>query len=225
MLRRLLTQTTVVLLVQGWLLYRGARTMDWPAGWVFLGLFGAGSIAVGLFLLRHDPALLRERMTLPAHRNQPRRDKLLLLGIGLLWCFWLFGMGRDAAQHRFAGLPAWLQVLGALLFLGGYAMTGWTFAANSFASPAVRMQPERGHRVIDTGPYAFVRHPMYAGGLLVFLGMPLLLGSPLGLLGLPVGAAVLALRVGWEEAALRRGLPGYDDYARRVRHRFVPGLW
>ena len=66
---------------------------------------------------------------------------------------------------------------------------------------------------------------MYAGALLLFLGMPLLLGSPLGLLGLPVGAAVLALRVGWEEAALRQGLPGYDDYARRVRHRFVPGLW
>ena len=132
---------------------------------------------------------------------------------------------RDAAHHRFAGLPAWLQVLGALLFVGGYAMTAWTFSANSFASPAVRMQPERGHHVIDSGPYAHVRHPMYAGALLVFLGMPLLLCSPLGLLGLPIGAAVLALRTGWEEAALREGLPGYAEYAARVRHRFVPGLW
>ena len=225
MLRKLLVQTVIVLLAQGWLLYRGARTTDWPALWIFLALFGLGSLAVGLFLLRHDPALLRERMTLPVHGNQPRRDKLLLLVVGLLWCFWLFGMGRDAMHHRFAAMPAWLQVLGGLLFVGGYAMTTWTFAANSFASPAVRMQPERGHHVIDTGPYAFVRHPMYAGALLIFLGMPLLLGSPLGLLGLPIGAAVLALRVGWEEQALREGLPGYDDYARRVRHRFVPGLW
>ncbi|MFC7476169.1 methyltransferase family protein [Dankookia sp. GCM10030260] len=225
MLRRLLTQTFIVLLAQGWLLYRGARTTDWPAFWAFLALFGLGSLAVGLFLLRHDPALLRERMTLPVHGNQSRRDKLLLLGVGLLWCFWLFGMGRDAAGHGFAGLPGWLQVLGALLFLGGYAMTAWTFAANSFASPAVRMQPERGHHVIDTGPYAHVRHPMYAGALLLFLGMPLLLGSPLGLLGFPIGAAVLALRTRWEEAALRAGLPGYDDYTHRVRCRFVPGLW
>ena len=225
MLRKLLMQTAILLLAQGWLLYRGARTAHWPAGWALLALFGVGSVVVGVFLLRHDPALLRERMTLPAHRNQPRRDKLLLLLVGVLWCGWLFGMGRDAAQHHFAGLPVWLQVLGGVLFVGGYALTTWTFAANSFASPAVRMQPERGHHVIDTGPYAWVRHPMYAGALLLFLGMPLLLGSPLGLLGLPVGAAVLALRVGWEEAALREGLPGYDDYARRVRHRFVPGLW
>lgn len=225
MMLRLLAQTGVVLLLQGWLLYRGARTLDWPALWVFLALFGLGSLAVGLFLLRHDPALLRERMTLPAHASQSRRDKLLLLGIGLLWCFWLFGMGRDAAHHRFAALPLWLQGLGALLFAGAYAMVAWTFAANSFASPAVRMQPERGHRLIDTGPYAWIRHPMYAGALLLFLGMPLLLGAPLGLLGLPIGAALLALRTRWEEQALREGLPGYAAYAARVRHRFIPGLW
>ena len=102
MLQRLLIQTVIVLLAQGWLLYRGARTADWPALWVFLALFGLGSIAVGLFLLRHDPALLRERMTLPVHGNQPRRDKLLLLAVGVLWCSWLFGMGRDAAHQRFA---------------------------------------------------------------------------------------------------------------------------
>lgn len=225
MMLRLLAQTGVVLLLQGWLLYRGARTLDWPTLWAFLALFGLGSLAVGLFLLRHDPALLRERMTLPAHANQSRRDKLLLLGIGLHWCVWLFGMGRDAAQHGFAALPLALHILGALLFAAGYAMVAWTFAANSFASPAVRMQPERGHRVIDTGPYAWIRHPMYAGALLLFLGMPLLLGAPLGLLGLPVGAALLALRVRWEEAALREGLPGYAAYAARVRHRFIPGLW
>ena len=225
MIRRLLLQTGVSTLAQGWLLYRGARTADWPAGWTLLVLFAACSIAVGIYLLRHDPALLRERMTLPSHGNQARRDKLLLLGVGLLWCLWLFGMGRDALHHRFAAMPPAMQALGALLFVAGFGMAAWTFAANSFASPAVRMQPERGHPVIDTGPYAFVRHPMYAGALLIFLGMPLLLGSPIGLLGLPIGAAVLALRTGWEEQALRAGLRDYEAYAARVRHRFVPGLW
>ncbi len=221
---RLLMQTTVSTLAQGWLLYRGARTADWLVGWVFLGLSAACSLGVGLYLLRHDPALLRERMTLPVHGNQARRDKLLLVAVGTLWCLWLFGMGRDALHHRFAAMPFAVQALGALLFMGGSGMAAWTFAANSFASPAVRIQPERGHHVIDTGPYAFVRHPMYAGALLLFLGMPLLLGSPIGLLGLPIGAALLALRTGWEEEALRAGLPGYALYAARVRYRFVPGL-
>ncbi|MBK1656801.1 methyltransferase family protein [Paracraurococcus ruber] len=221
MLIRLVLQTGVLLLLLGLALFGGAGTSRWPAGWALLGLFGTGSLMAGVFLLRHDPALLRERMTLPMHAEQPRRDKLLLLGIGLLWFAWLAGMG---AAHR----PAWplpLHLLGAALFVAAYAVIAWTFAANSFASPAVRVQSGRGHRVVDTGPYAWVRHPMYGGALLLFLALPLVLGSPAGLLGVPVLAALLALRTGWEEAALRTGLPGYAAYAARVRHRFLPGLW
>ena len=225
MLRRLLTQTAILLLAQGWLLFRGARTVHWPAAWVLLALFGIGSVGVGLFLLRHDPALLRERMTLPAHGNQARRDKLLLLCVGVLWCGWLFGMGRDAAHHRFAGLPAWLQAAGALLFVGGYALTTWTFAANSFASPAVRMQPERGHHVIDTGPYALVRHPGYAAAFLLVLGMPLALGSYWAPIPAAVSYLLLIVRTVLEDLTRRAELPGYEDYARRVRFRLIPGLW
>jgi protein-S-isoprenylcysteine O-methyltransferase Ste14 len=225
MLLRLVIQTAIFLALQGALLFGGAGTWRWLAGWALLTILGIGSLAVGLWLRRRDPALLRERMTLPVHADQSRRDKLILLALGLLWFAWLAGMGTDAAARGFGAMPLTLQGIGALLLLAGYATIVWTFGANSFASPAVRMQRDRGHRVIDTGPYAFVRHPMYAGALLVFLGIPLLLGSPLGLLAFPVFAGLLALRTGWEEAALRQGLPGYDAYARRVRHRFVPGLW
>lgn len=225
MLKRLLTQTPIFLALQGALLFGGAGTWRWGAGWVFLLIFALGSLVIGLWLLRRDPALLRERMTLPIHADQPRRDKLLLLLVGLLWFAWLAGMGADAAARGFAAMPPALQGLGTLLLVAGYAMVAWTFAANSFASPAVRMQHDRGHRVVDTGPYAYVRHPMYAGALLIFLGIPLLLGSPLGLLAFPVFTGLLALRTRWEEEALRRGLPGYEAYAGRVRHRFVPGLW
>jgi len=222
MLRRLVTQTIGFLALHGVLLFGGAGSWDWPAAWALLGILGAGSILVGLWLMRYDPALLRERMTLPVHTDQARRDKLILLGIGVLWFAWLFAMG---AARGLATLPPALQSLGALLIIGGYAVVTWTFAANSFASPAVRMQRDRGHHVIDTGPYALVRHPMYGGALLLFFGIPLLLGSPLGLLAAPVFLGLLALRTRWEEEALRAGLPGYDAYAARIRHRFVPGLW
>ena len=168
---------------------RGGGSWDWPAAWALLGILGAGSIAVGLWLLRHDPALLRERMTLPAHGNQPRRDKLLLLGVGLLWCFWLFGMGRDAASPRFAGLPAWLQVLGALLFVGGYAVTTWTFAANSFASPAVRMQRNAATTSSTPAPTPWSATRCMPARCCSSSACRCCWARPLGLLGLPIGAA------------------------------------
>jgi protein-S-isoprenylcysteine O-methyltransferase Ste14 len=101
----------------------------------------------------------------------------------------------------------------------------WTFAANSFAAPQIRLQAERGQRVIDTGPYAFVRHPMYAGGAVYLLGMALLLGSWWGLLGAALLIVTFGLRAVGEEKMLRAGLAGYEDYARRVPYRFLPGVW
>lgn len=224
MLARLIITAAVSLLLQGGALFLGAGTWHWPAAIVLLAILGTGSVVVGGLLLQRDPALLRERMTLPVHADQPRRDKGILLAFFLLWFLWLYGMGADAAARGFAA-PMALRLLGVALVLAGHGFITWTFLANSFASPAVRLQTERGHRVIDTGPYARLRHPMYAGALVFIAGVPLLLGSPLGLVALPVFAVLLAVRSVWEEAALRQGLPGYADYAARVRHRLVPGLW
>jgi protein-S-isoprenylcysteine O-methyltransferase Ste14 len=100
-----------------------------------------------------------------------------------------------------------------------------TFRSNSFAAPVVKIASERGHRVADSGPYAHVRHPMYAGALLFFIGTPLLLGSWYGLAAVPVLTVVLAARAVMEERMLADELPGYRDYAMRVRYRLIPGLW
>ena len=107
------------------------------------------------------------------------------------------------------------------------AFIGWVgvLAANSFAATQVRLQPERGQRVISTGPYGVVRHPMYAYSLLLMIGAPLLLGSLWGLLGLALFVPLLAARLLGEEAMLMEGLPGYRDYAAKVRFRLVPGVW
>jgi protein-S-isoprenylcysteine O-methyltransferase Ste14 len=118
-----------------------------------------------------------------------------------------------------------LNYAGAILIPIGFFIVWLTFRENSFAAPVIKIQKERGQRVISTGPYRIVRHPMYAGGLLYMIGMPLLLGSWLGLLVLPPIFSALSVRIFIEEAALRKGLPGYGDYAARVRYRLIPGLW
>jgi protein-S-isoprenylcysteine O-methyltransferase Ste14 len=133
-------------------------------------------------------------------------------------------MGFDA-RWGISHVPLWLQALGALdIALSNYVVF-LTFRENSYAAPVVKIQRERGHRVVSTGPYAYVRHPMYAGGLLMFLGMPLQLSSWLGLAGLVLLAPLLAVRIVMEERTLAAELDGYRDYAERVRYRIIPGLW
>ena len=124
-----------------------------------------------------------------------------------------------------SGIPVALQALGLamLLFSTGFIM--WVMRENSFAAPVVKLQTERGHRVVSTGPYAFVRHPMYSGTVLFFVGAPLLLGSWWGVAMSPLFVVLFAVRAGIEERALIAGLPGYADYTTRVRYRLLPGLW
>ncbi|HLJ51864.1 MAG TPA: isoprenylcysteine carboxylmethyltransferase family protein, partial [Rhizomicrobium sp.] len=130
-----------------------------------------------------------------------------------------------AKRWQTSHVPAAVEVLGGLLILIGFAATVPVFRANSFAAPVVRVQEERGQRVIDSGPYALVRHPMYAAALLYLLGVPLLLGSWYGL----IGTALIALGISWravkEENVLRHELAGYGEYMTRVRWRLVPYVW
>jgi protein-S-isoprenylcysteine O-methyltransferase Ste14 len=205
------------------LVFWPAGTLAYPAGWVFVGLFAVGGLAMVLWLGRYDPHLLRERMASPLQRAQAPWDRVWLLTFMVAFCAWLAFMSWDAARTGFGAVPLWLQVVGAAGILLDYAGTFWTFRENSFAAPVVKVQQSQ--RVIDTGPYAFVRHPMYASALFLLLGMPLLLGSWFGL----ALAVVFILGVAWravhEEEALREGLPGYADYAARVRYRFIPFVW
>jgi protein-S-isoprenylcysteine O-methyltransferase Ste14 len=225
MLARLLRQTAVLLAVMAALLFVPAGTIDWPAAWVFLGEMGAVSLAVGVWLARHDPALLAERMSGLFQGRQQRADKALMAVFLLLMVAWLPVMALDAVRWRLSHVPAWLQCLGALGVLACFYVVFLTFRANSFTAPVVRIQAERGHRVVTTGPYAVVRHPMYAGTILFFLGTPLLLGSWWGLVFVPVLMCLLGVRAGMEERLLTAGLEGYPQYAARVRYRLIPFVW
>ena len=207
------------------MLFLAAGTPAWPQGWIFLVLFVACSQATGLWLLKTDPALLAERMKSPFSADQRPRDRAIIMVIMVFLCTWLVFMPLDARRFGWSHTPLWAQVIGAVLIVG--AFWGWVgvLRANSFASVKVRVQQERGQTVISTGPYAIVRHPMYGYVLLLLVGTPLLLGSLWGLLGIVVVMPLLAARALGEEEVLMDGLPGYRDYAAKVRFRLVPGIW
>jgi protein-S-isoprenylcysteine O-methyltransferase Ste14 len=208
----------------GALLFVPAGTFAWPGAWVFLAQMWVLSIPLGLWLLHHDPALLKERTGSFVQRDQPPVDKLIVVSLIGLYILWFVGMGLDQ-RFAWSSVPVWLQALGAIgVFLSVY-LGYLTFRANSFASPVVKIQTERAHSVVTTGPYAYVRHPMYAGALFHFIGLPLLLGSWWGLLFVPLFTALFAIRIGIEERTLRTALKGYDDYAARVRYRIIPLVW
>ena len=222
---RAVVQNLVFNVVFVLLLFVPAGSLAWPQGWVFLVLFDGCSLAIGYWLLRTDPALLAERMKSPFDANQKPRDRAVM-GV-LLLCFgvWLVFMALDARRFRWSDTPLWAQAIGAALIVVAFWAWSRVLRVNSFASTRVRLQPERGQTVISTGPYAIVRHPMYADALFLMIGAPLLLGSLWGLLGVLPVLPLLALRIRGEEAVLMDGLPGYRAYAAKVRFRLVPGVW
>jgi len=207
------------------LLFFPAGRWNWPQGWVFLAVFVLASTAFGIWMYRHDPGLLAERVGPLIRPGQPSWDKIFLISFLAFWFIWLAWMGLDAQRWRLSVMPIWLNIAGGALVVAGFAATARVLRENTFAAPVVRVQSEREQRVIDTGPYAIVRHPMYATAILYLFGMPLLLGSWYGLIGTVVIVLGMAWRSAHEECTLKRDLPGYADYMNRVCYRLVPGVW
>ena len=205
-------------------MFLAAGTIAWPAGWICLILiFGWLLVGIGL-LLKYNPGLLEERLSL-SQPNQKAWDKVFLLLYELFLFAWLVLMPLDAVRFHWSQMPLLLQVVGAIALVASFLLISLTFRENAFLSPAVRIQEERGQTTISTGPYHYVRHPMYAGGLLLFLGTPLLLGSWYGLLLFLLFIPGIAVRAVLEERVLRKELPGYDAYMAQVKYRLIPYVW
>lgn len=207
------------------LLFGAAGTIYWPAAWVYLVLFFAAVAWVTARLARHDPALLAERMKSPIQKGQPLWDRIFLLAMMAVWCGWLILMGLDAVRFRWSAMPLGVQCAGGALMLVSFGMIVRVLRENTFLSAVVRIQKERGHRVISTGPYAVVRHPMYASVLVYLPANALLLGSWYGLAASLVLCGGVVFRTAMEDGELQRGLEGYADYAARVRYRLIPLVW
>jgi protein-S-isoprenylcysteine O-methyltransferase Ste14 len=225
MLARLIKQSLIWFGFMMALMFIPAGTLAWPAGWIFLAEFGLTSFVMTRWMLRHNPDLLAERMSPLIQREQKAWDKALMSIFIFLWCAWFVVMGLDAVRLGWSHVPVALQALGALAIVVAMYIIFLTVRANTFAAPVVKIQKERGHRVVSDGPYATVRHPMYAGALLLIVATPLLLGSWWGLALAPLIVVLLGTRAVLEERTLARELDGYAEYAARVRYRMVPMVW
>jgi protein-S-isoprenylcysteine O-methyltransferase Ste14 len=204
------------------LVFLPAGTLDYWQGWLFSAVFVGCSVTITLYLAASDPELLERRMNAgPGAENEPAQK---LIVIGLLLGFAAMPV-LSAIDHRlgWSSVPASIVIFGNALIVLAYAGFYRVFRENTYG--AATIQVAEGRRVISTGPYAVVRHPMYSWALIMMLGMPLALGSWWGLLVAVPGVATIAARLLDEEQFLARNLPGYADYMRSVRYRLVPRVW
>ena len=191
-------------------------------GWLFWINFSLCTATVGYYFYKHDPALVRRRLNVgPVAEKEPSKKRIQFFA--MIFVCALFAV--SALDYRFGWSHVrWAYVLlGNVLIIVGYAVMFFVFRENSFAASTIQVDPDQ--KVISSGPYAWIRHPMYFGAAIMFAGVPLALGSWWGLTVFVLLIGVLAARLLDEEKYLTRHLPGYDDYRQKVRRRLVPGLW
>jgi protein-S-isoprenylcysteine O-methyltransferase Ste14 len=224
---RVLTRLIADTLLVASLLFLGAGTLAWVQAWVLVAMLFIVRTLGALAAYRTSPALMRERAQLPLHGAQPWSDRILLLAV-LATGFLGLPLLAALDTWRWQLLPAPTAVVanvGLALFVLGWGLKSLALHANAFAVTVVRLQTERAHMVIDSGPYAVVRHPFYAADPLILVGLSLWLRSSLAALGAVIPVALMLVRLTLEERFLQAALPGYLAYASRVRFRLLPGIW
>jgi protein-S-isoprenylcysteine O-methyltransferase Ste14 len=197
---------------------------DWSRAWIYVGLAVGFSVVTGIILARLSPDLLKERSRV--RKGTKSWDKWLVPFVALvgplgIWCV----AALDVRAHWPPAVPLWWSAAAFAVCVMGLLFTFWAMLTNRFFSATVRIQEERGHVVIDGGPYRYVRHPGYTGALAFSIASPVALGSWLALIPAALLALVLAVRTALEDRTLRAELKGYEAYASRVRYRLAPGLW
>ena len=212
----------ILFLVMASLLFLPARTFAYWQAWVFLAVYFFASIAISLYLITSDPALLARRMSGgPFAEKEPAQR--VIMSITSLAFVGLLVLPAIGHRLRWSELSPGAALAGDVLVLLGWLGIFFVFRENSFSSATIELASDQ--RVISTGPYAWMRHPMYAAALVMLLGIPIALGSSWGVLIVVAMLPVLIWRLLDEERFLVRNLPGYAEYQRRVRYRLLPLIW
>ncbi|MDH3688735.1 MAG: isoprenylcysteine carboxylmethyltransferase family protein [Gammaproteobacteria bacterium] len=205
------------------ILFIPAGRFDWTAGWLYLAIVVVNMVINYVYLHRKNPELIERRMCFGDGTKS--WDKVIGWVFNPVFVAVYVVSALDAVRFGWSSMPFWLWLAGFVIFLPGTVLFSWSMGVNPFFERTVRIQTERGHRVIDTGPYRFVRHPGYLGFFGWILSAPLLLGSWWAFVPAFVTILGLVIRTELEDRTLRKELPGYTEYSRRVRFRLVPGVW
>jgi protein-S-isoprenylcysteine O-methyltransferase Ste14 len=209
----------VGLLLVALLLFLPAWTLAYPGAWLFIGLLFVPMLIMGAFMLVKSPKLLEKRL------NNKEKEKTQKGVIGLSGLMFPIGFVLSALDFRFgwSKVPLWCIIAASILFVIGYAMYAEVMRENAYLSRTVEVQEDQ--KVISTGLYGIVRHPMYLATLLMFLPLPLILGSFWGLIPFALYPVIIVVRILNEEKVLTEGLDGYAEYKRKVKYRLIPFVW
>jgi protein-S-isoprenylcysteine O-methyltransferase Ste14 len=204
--------------------FLGAGTFAWPEGWAYLLIQFSSWTVMTLWLKKNNPELLMVRAELWKRTVRPW-DKLVLTIIFTGFFLLFFLPGIDAVRYQWSHVPLPLKIIGFVGLIVGNGLMFWVLKTNPYPSAAVEVQKDRGHKVITTGPYQYVRHPMYVGGILMAFSTPLALGSLLTFIPVIITTAAVVVRTHLEDKTLHEELDGYAAYAERVKYRLFPGVW
>ena len=218
-----IVQLFVLILVMDGILFLFAGRLDWAGGWILTLLYLAFLLVFLIWTMRNAPDLLQERGRMAT--NVKAWDKILLTLYTIALVSLLIVAALDAGRFRWTEMPIVLQALGMLGLIPCGVWLLWVTRTNAYLSRYARIQDDRGQQVVTTGPYAYVRHPMYAAVIPFIFCIALVLGSWWALIPGGVIAALFVIRTALEDRMLRAELPGYAEYAAHVRYRLVPGVW
>lgn len=209
------------------LLFLGAGTFDWGWGWLFSAVYLACWIGLSIALALYNVELLNQRgqRVKQATAGTKKWDLVLLTVYFVLLLVQPFVAGLDWRNGWSAPSSPVVYILGNLLMILGFIVMTWAMIANRHFEPSVRIQESRGHQVISSGPYRYVRHPGYVGVILQFLALPIAVGTWTAFIPGAIAIVVFVIRTALEDRTLREELPGYAEYAARTRYRLIPGVW
>lgn len=205
------------------LIFVPAGTLRWPEAWLLLIFYLATVTGVMIWMKINAPGLLKERMS----RNKEIKswDKIIMIAYSFLLIILLAVPGLDAVRFGWSEVSLIVKALGFIGYIPATSFAFWAMRENAYASDVVRIQEDRGHTVCTTGPYRYVRHPMYTGVILFVLCFPLSLGSLYSFIPASLIIVLFIIRTSLEDKTLLEELPGYKEYAQKVRYRLLPGVW
>lgn len=219
----------IVRLVIGFLfiiafLFGTAGTFSWPEAWLYIIIQFSFSTALSIWLKKNNPELLRDRMIF-MKKSAKNWDKAIKIGTKLFFIALLIIPGLDAVRYQWSQVSFAIKTISFIVIIASLALVFWAMKGNTFLSRVVEIQKERQHKVVTTGPYKHVRHPMYVGVIAFFFCLPIALGSLYGLIPAAFLVIAIIIRTHLEDKTFHNELPGYKEYAKKTKYRLLPGIW